>query len=318
MRILLTLAVPVLARDAAAAAGPRRASRRHAARTRHRRGRARRRPRRSRGLLPDPHQPRARRLQALWVVIIFVVLLVILYPTAWKNVLAGLKKREERIRQDIADAEAAAQARRGDAERVQRAARDRREQVRDMLAKATADGEQLATNIRMQAQQEAEEIKERATARHRGRAQDAAVRQSTSRPPTSRPASPRRSCAGTSTPTTSATWSRAASSSCRRSGSNVERASSRAIEHGRVDPCHEMPHQPTPPPPSPTPGRCWSWRTSGSRPSRSAQELHGLREVLEAEPDVRARSSPTRRSATTERAAMLEARLRAAGSRRCC
>src|SRR5439155_24222290 len=44
---------------------------------------------------------------ALWVLIIFVVMLAILYPTAWKNVLAGLKKREERIRKDIADAEEA-------------------------------------------------------------------------------------------------------------------------------------------------------------------------------------------------------------------
>ena len=46
-------------------------------------------------------------LSALWVVIIFVVMLMILYPTAWRNVLEGLKKREERIRKDIAEAEAA-------------------------------------------------------------------------------------------------------------------------------------------------------------------------------------------------------------------
>src|SRR5687767_7794024 len=46
-------------------------------------------------------------MSALWVVIIFLVLLAVLYPTAWKNVLKGLKAREERIRKDIADAEAA-------------------------------------------------------------------------------------------------------------------------------------------------------------------------------------------------------------------
>src|SRR5579875_2068399 len=44
-------------------------------------------------------------MQAVWTIIIFVILLAILYPTAWKNVLAGLKKREERIRGDIAAAE---------------------------------------------------------------------------------------------------------------------------------------------------------------------------------------------------------------------
>ena len=43
--------------------------------------------------------------EAVWIIIIFSVLLVILYKTAWKNVLAGLKAREDRIRKDIADAE---------------------------------------------------------------------------------------------------------------------------------------------------------------------------------------------------------------------
>src|SRR5438874_13823823 len=60
-------------------------------------------------LLPPLSGPGARDslLSALWVVIIFVVMLMILYPTAWRNVLEGLKKREERIRKDIADADAA-------------------------------------------------------------------------------------------------------------------------------------------------------------------------------------------------------------------
>jgi len=90
------------------------------------------------------------------------VMLAILYPTAWKNVLAGLKAREERIRKDIADAEAA----RARAEatlkeyNTQLAAAESR--VRDMLAKATADGEVIAANIRTRAQQEAEDTRERA------------------------------------------------------------------------------------------------------------------------------------------------------------
>ena len=85
-----------------------------------------------------------------------------LYPTAWKNVLAGLKAREERIRKDIADAEAA----RVRAEstlreyNTQLAAAESR--VRDMLAKATAEGETIANGIRARAQQEAEDTKTRA------------------------------------------------------------------------------------------------------------------------------------------------------------
>jgi F-type H+-transporting ATPase subunit b len=111
--------------------------------------------------LPDPTNS-ATYTSALWVVIIFVVLLAVLYPTAWKQVLAGLKAREQRIRTDIAEAEAA----RAKAEATLReynsqlAAAESR--VRDMLTKAQADGEKLATTIRMQAQQEAEEAKERA------------------------------------------------------------------------------------------------------------------------------------------------------------
>jgi F-type H+-transporting ATPase subunit b len=99
---------------------------------------------------------------ALWVVIIFLVLLAVLYPTAWKNVLNGLKAREERIRKDIAEAEAA----RARAEatlreyNAQLAAAEGR--VRDMINAATKDGERVATEIRMRAQTEAEEAKKRA------------------------------------------------------------------------------------------------------------------------------------------------------------
>jgi F-type H+-transporting ATPase subunit b len=112
-------------------------------------------------LLPDPAAPETY-FQALWVLIIFVILLAILYPTAWKHVLAGLKARESRIRKDIADAEAArvkAEQTLKDYNAQLAAAADK---VREVLAKATADGERLANQIRTHAQQEAEEIKERA------------------------------------------------------------------------------------------------------------------------------------------------------------
>jgi len=99
---------------------------------------------------------------AIWTLVIFVIMLAILYPTAWKNVLAGLKTREERIRSDIAEAEAS----RAKAEatlreyNAQLAAAE--ERGRQILAAATADAEKLATSIRMKAQAESEEIKERA------------------------------------------------------------------------------------------------------------------------------------------------------------
>jgi len=99
---------------------------------------------------------------ALWVVIIFLVLLAVLYPTAWKNVLNGLRAREDRIRKDIAEAEAA----RGRAEATLREYNAQlasaENKVREMINSATKDGERVATEIRMRAQAEAEESKKRA------------------------------------------------------------------------------------------------------------------------------------------------------------
>jgi F-type H+-transporting ATPase subunit b len=101
-------------------------------------------------------------ITAVWVIVIFLIMLAILYPTAWKNVLTGLKAREERIRKDIADAEAArvrAEATLKEYNTQLAAAESR---VRDMLTKATADGETIAAGIRTRAQQDAEDTRERA------------------------------------------------------------------------------------------------------------------------------------------------------------
>src|SRR5256885_1750308 len=112
-------------------------------------------------LLPSPFEKETW-VEALWTVIIFLVLLAVLYPTAWKSVLAGLKKREEGIRNDIAEAETA----RAKAEatlreyNTQLAAAETR--VREMLNSATKDGERIATELRMRAQADAEESKKRA------------------------------------------------------------------------------------------------------------------------------------------------------------
>jgi F-type H+-transporting ATPase subunit b len=101
--------------------------------------------------------------EAIWVIIIFVILLAILYPTAWKAVLAGLKAREQRIRGDLESAEQErlkAQQTLKEYEVKLAAAQD---QIRQMLGKAQTDAEKIATSIRVHAQQEAEQAKERAT-----------------------------------------------------------------------------------------------------------------------------------------------------------
>jgi len=97
-----------------------------------------------------------------WVLVIFILLAIVLYKTAWKNVLAGLKSREERIRKDIADAEAARLKAEAALKDYNQQLATGSEKVREMLSRATTDAEAIATQIRARAQQEAEETKERA------------------------------------------------------------------------------------------------------------------------------------------------------------
>jgi F-type H+-transporting ATPase subunit b len=101
---------------------------------------------------------------AIWILLIFCLVAIILYRTAWKNVLVGLKAREERIRKDIADAESARLKAEETLRQYDGKLAEAEHKVRDILDKAVNDAEKIGTSIRMKAQQEAEEAKERATA----------------------------------------------------------------------------------------------------------------------------------------------------------
>ena len=114
-------------------------------------------------LVPFPPRPNDI-ANAVWVLVIFIVMLAILYPTAWKGVLAGLKARESRIRKDIADAEAARVKAEGTLAEYNQQLAQAEDRVRGMLAKAQADGESLAKTIRDKASGEAEGIKTKALA----------------------------------------------------------------------------------------------------------------------------------------------------------
>ncbi len=113
-------------------------------------------------LLPEPADPQTW-YAALWVVIIFVVLLAILYPTAWKNVLAGLRAREEGIRKNIADAEAQRAKAEATLQEYNKQLATAEAKVRDLISQATAQGEKISADIKLRAQQEVEEIKVRST-----------------------------------------------------------------------------------------------------------------------------------------------------------
>lgn len=107
--------------------------------------------------------PAAGLIPAITTLIIFCLLLAILGKYAWGPIASGLKAREEKIRKDIADAEAARARSEATLAQYNQQLATAESQVRDLLTKAQADAEKIGTNMKMQAQQEAEEIKERAT-----------------------------------------------------------------------------------------------------------------------------------------------------------
>jgi F-type H+-transporting ATPase subunit b len=99
---------------------------------------------------------------AFWILLIFLTLVFLLKKFAWGNVLAGLTAREMRIRQAIADADAARA--KGEAALVEynKQLSSAQAQVRQLLSDAAIEAEKIAAGIKMHAQQEAEEAKERA------------------------------------------------------------------------------------------------------------------------------------------------------------
>ena len=101
---------------------------------------------------------------ALWSLVVFIIFLLVLKKFAWGPLSEGLDKREQRIRQDIADAETA----RLKAEQMLRDHQEKLDQVQDevkeILAEARRDAEQAKQNILTVAQNEAEATKDRAIA----------------------------------------------------------------------------------------------------------------------------------------------------------
>lgn len=102
-------------------------------------------------------------MTAIVTLIVFVILIVVLTKVAFGPISAGLAARERKIRQDIADAEAArvkAEATLRDYNTQLAKAQD---EVKAMLDKASADAQVIGARLKAQAQQDAEEAKERAT-----------------------------------------------------------------------------------------------------------------------------------------------------------
>ncbi|MFH5806012.1 hypothetical protein [Alienimonas sp. DA493] len=107
-----------------------------------------------------PVEPRAD--LALWSGIVFLLFVGVLTAMAWKPAAAGLDKREERIRSDLA----AAEKHRVESERLmsQHSAEmaKAQDQVKEILAEARRDAEVAKANILAEAQAAAKTERERA------------------------------------------------------------------------------------------------------------------------------------------------------------
>jgi F-type H+-transporting ATPase subunit b len=112
---------------------------------------------------------------AMWSGITFVLFVLILARYAWKPLIAALDKREARIHDDIAGAEAArVKAEHMLAEHAQQLAKVQ-DEVRAILAEGRRDAELAKQEIIGTAQKEAESAKQRAL-HEIGRARDAALK----------------------------------------------------------------------------------------------------------------------------------------------
>jgi F-type H+-transporting ATPase subunit b len=100
--------------------------------------------------------------QGIAALIAFVVTFVILKKIAWGPILKALNDREAKIRKDLEDAEDARNAADAKLKEIEARLNKASDEAREIVSRAAADAEKVATGIRMQSQQEAEEAKERA------------------------------------------------------------------------------------------------------------------------------------------------------------
>lgn len=101
-------------------------------------------------------------ITAITTLVIFAVLVAVLGKFAWGPIAKGLQDREDKIRKDIADAEAARKRAEDTLKEYSAKLASAQAEMRKMLDQAAKDAEGVAAGIKVKAQQESEEIKERA------------------------------------------------------------------------------------------------------------------------------------------------------------
>lgn len=99
-------------------------------------------------------------ITGITTLVVFLGLVVILGKFAWGPIAKGLQDREDKIRHDIEEAEAARARAEASLKEYQAQLATAEAKVRELLGKAEKDAENIATNIRMSAEKDAAEKKE--------------------------------------------------------------------------------------------------------------------------------------------------------------
>jgi F-type H+-transporting ATPase subunit b len=101
--------------------------------------------------------------QSIAAIVVFLVVFYVLKAKAWGPILQGLQDREEKIKKDLLDAEAARNEAAAKLDEYKKQLADAQAQVSTLFANAKKDAEDAGARMKQQAQAEAEDIRVRAT-----------------------------------------------------------------------------------------------------------------------------------------------------------
>jgi F-type H+-transporting ATPase subunit b len=98
----------------------------------------------------------------IWTFLIFGIVLAVLYKFAWPNILGAVERREEHIRDLLAQAEQDRAAAAAAADENRRILEETRGRVQEALAETRSQGEKMRAELLADARREQQELLERA------------------------------------------------------------------------------------------------------------------------------------------------------------
>ncbi len=102
-------------------------------------------------------------LPAITSMVVFLLAFGFLYLKVWPKILGGLEDRDQKIRQEIANAEAAREQANAALAEYQKELASARQEANDLIAQARADAQAVAKDLRDRNEAQLVEMKQRAT-----------------------------------------------------------------------------------------------------------------------------------------------------------